>query len=228
MKSIFDSFVGLNSISKTIRMELRPVGKTLENIEQFNLIPEDQDRAEKYMQHSEILQQDFGQYRQMYKRSNGDFTRDILRAGLEDAPELPEEVVGYLCRNYKYDSSANGVGLRFNTYGQKKLQLEYIIADINRRVIWLKDTAKFCDREFGSMGCDLEDQVYMNPGVREMSGPLEAASDLLEDYPAGTYRKESDFLTKQVIPSIEAVIKAIDDKIATTNEQPASEPLSVA
>lgn len=78
------------------------------------------------------------------------------------------------------------------------------------------------------MSCDLEDQVYMNPGVREMSGPLEAASDLLEDYPAGAYLKESDFLTEQVIPSIKAIIKAIDDKIATTNEQPAFEPLSAA
>lgn len=48
MKSSFDNFIGLYPVSKTIRMELRPVGKTLENIKQFNLIPEDQDRAEKY------------------------------------------------------------------------------------------------------------------------------------------------------------------------------------
>lgn len=48
MKSIFNDFIGLYPVSKTIRMELRPVGKTLENIEKNGLIPEDQDRAEKY------------------------------------------------------------------------------------------------------------------------------------------------------------------------------------
>ena len=48
MKSIFNDFIGLYPVSKTIRMELRPVGKTLENIEKNGLIPEDQDRADKY------------------------------------------------------------------------------------------------------------------------------------------------------------------------------------
>ena len=48
MKSIFNDFIGLYPVSKTIRMELRPVGKTLEKIKQFNLIPEDKERAKKY------------------------------------------------------------------------------------------------------------------------------------------------------------------------------------
>jgi len=181
-------------------------------------------RADRYMEYGKTLHQDFKQYERMYTGSNSDFVHDVLRAGLEEAPELPEEVAGYLCQNYKFDSSANGVGLRFDSLSQKRLQLEYIVADINGRVAWLKDTAKFCDSEFGDAeGVDQEDRVYLNPAVREMSGPLEAAQDTSESYPAEVYLQESEFLTEQVIPSIEAVMKAIDDRIAAANEQSASE-----
>ena len=44
----FSDFTGLFSLSKTLRFELKPVGKTLENIEKKGLLAEDEERAENY------------------------------------------------------------------------------------------------------------------------------------------------------------------------------------
>ena len=44
----FSDFTGLFSLSKTLRFELKPVGKTLENIEKKGLLAEDEKRAESY------------------------------------------------------------------------------------------------------------------------------------------------------------------------------------
>ncbi|MBR5160971.1 MAG: hypothetical protein IKW80_05040, partial [Thermoguttaceae bacterium] len=48
MTSIFDKFTGQYTVSKTIRMELRPIGKTLDHIKQLKLVSEDEVRADKY------------------------------------------------------------------------------------------------------------------------------------------------------------------------------------
>ena len=39
---------GLYSLSKTLRFELKPIGKTLEHIESKGLIAQDEQRAEEY------------------------------------------------------------------------------------------------------------------------------------------------------------------------------------
>ena len=43
-----EKFTNLYSLSKTLRFELIPKGKTLENIEKNNFLQQDSDRAEKY------------------------------------------------------------------------------------------------------------------------------------------------------------------------------------
>lgn len=40
---------GLYSLSKTLRFELKPIGKTLEHIESKGLIAQDEQRAEEYL-----------------------------------------------------------------------------------------------------------------------------------------------------------------------------------
>jgi len=47
-KSGWDKFTNLYSLQKTLRFELKPVGKTLENIEKKGLITQDEKRAESY------------------------------------------------------------------------------------------------------------------------------------------------------------------------------------
>lgn len=46
--TVFKHFTGLYSLLKTLRFELRPIGKTLENINRKGLIAQDKQRAEEY------------------------------------------------------------------------------------------------------------------------------------------------------------------------------------
>lgn len=51
----FDDFKNLYSISKTLRFELKPVGKTLENIIRDGILEQDQHRAESYQKVKKII-----------------------------------------------------------------------------------------------------------------------------------------------------------------------------
>lgn len=53
--SNFSDFTGLFSLSKTLRFELKPVGKTLENIEKKGLLAEDEKRAESYKKVKKLI-----------------------------------------------------------------------------------------------------------------------------------------------------------------------------
>lgn len=54
MKS-FDELTGLYSLSKTLRFELKPIGRTLEHIESKGLIMQDERRAEEYKKVKDII-----------------------------------------------------------------------------------------------------------------------------------------------------------------------------
>lgn len=55
MSKFGEQFIGQYSLSKTLRFELIPVGKTLENIEKNGLILEDEHRAESYVKVKKII-----------------------------------------------------------------------------------------------------------------------------------------------------------------------------
>ncbi len=52
---IWENFINQYSVSKTLRFELKPVGKTLENINAKGLIEEDEQRAEDYKKAKKII-----------------------------------------------------------------------------------------------------------------------------------------------------------------------------
>ncbi len=54
-KSIFDNFTNMYRLSKTLRFELKPIGKTLENIERKGLISQDEERAKSYERMKETI-----------------------------------------------------------------------------------------------------------------------------------------------------------------------------
>lgn len=54
MKKI-NELTALYPLSKTLRFELKPVGKTLDHIEQKGLIVQDEQRAEEYKQVKNII-----------------------------------------------------------------------------------------------------------------------------------------------------------------------------
>jgi CRISPR-associated protein Cpf1 len=51
----FTDFTGLYSLSKTLRFELKPIGKTLENIKKAGLLEQDQHRADSYKKVKKII-----------------------------------------------------------------------------------------------------------------------------------------------------------------------------
>lgn len=51
----FNELTGLYSLSKTLRFELKPIGKTLEHIESKGLIAQDEQRAEEYKKVKDII-----------------------------------------------------------------------------------------------------------------------------------------------------------------------------
>ena len=55
MKKYFEEFTGLYPVSKTLRFELVPQGKTLEKINEYGLIEEDEKRSESYKKMKHIV-----------------------------------------------------------------------------------------------------------------------------------------------------------------------------
>ncbi|MGI5832842.1 MAG: type V CRISPR-associated protein Cas12a/Cpf1 [Thermoguttaceae bacterium] len=53
--SWLNRFIGRRSISKTLRFELRPIGKTLENIESGGFLKRDEDRASEFAELKELI-----------------------------------------------------------------------------------------------------------------------------------------------------------------------------
>lgn len=51
----FNQFTGLYPLSKTLRFELRPIGKTKENITSAGILEEDNHRAESYKEVKKII-----------------------------------------------------------------------------------------------------------------------------------------------------------------------------
>ena len=45
----FSQFIGLYPVSKTLRFELKPIGKTLENVQNKGIIEQDEAKSLKYV-----------------------------------------------------------------------------------------------------------------------------------------------------------------------------------
>ena len=65
---MFENFVGLYKLSKTLRFELKPVGRTLEHIRKSGVLDRDFVRAAEYTRIKEILD---GEHRALLERSLG-------------------------------------------------------------------------------------------------------------------------------------------------------------
>ena len=56
---LFEGFINQYSLSKTLRFELRPVGRTKEFIERDGIIAEDTQKAEDYIKVKKIIEEFF-------------------------------------------------------------------------------------------------------------------------------------------------------------------------
>lgn len=80
-----NQFENLYQVSKTLRFELRPIGKTLENIEKNGLLDQDEQRAESYKVVKKLI--DF--YHKHFIDSNLRNFQNAVRTSLQESPETP-------------------------------------------------------------------------------------------------------------------------------------------
>ena len=53
--TIFSQFTGLYPVSKTLRFELKPIGKTLDYIQKKKIIKQDEEKSVKYVEAKQII-----------------------------------------------------------------------------------------------------------------------------------------------------------------------------
>ena len=80
----FENFTGLYPLSKTLRFELKPIGKTLEYIEKSELLERDSHRAEIYVKVKEIID---NYHKQFIEDSLRDFKLKYNNEGKKDSLE---------------------------------------------------------------------------------------------------------------------------------------------
>lgn len=80
----FENFTGLYPLSKTLRFELKPIGKTLEYIEKNELLATDKDRAESYVKVKKIIDR---YHKQFIEDSLRDFKLKYNNEGKKDSLE---------------------------------------------------------------------------------------------------------------------------------------------
>lgn len=82
--NVFEQFTGLYQVPKTLRFELKPIGKTLENIEKKELFAQDERRAKEYQKVKDIIDRYHRQFIRMCLQNfglklNSDGNNDSLR-----------------------------------------------------------------------------------------------------------------------------------------------------
>ena len=89
MNNFYSSFINMYPVQKTLRFELKPVGKTLENIEKKGYIAEGEKRASDYKVVKELIDR----YHKMYIE---DTLKNVTLSGLDEYMEL-------YCKNNRSD-----------------------------------------------------------------------------------------------------------------------------
>lgn len=113
----FENFTNLYSISKTLRFELKPIGKTKDNIEKNGLIAEDNHRADSYKRvkklideyHRSFIEESLSKcklsetllerYKTLYKTNKNDENKDDFD---EISKQLRKEIVSCFQNNEKF------------------------------------------------------------------------------------------------------------------------------
>lgn len=84
LMNVFERFTGLYPISKTLRFELKPIGKTLEFIEKNELIAQDEQRAREYEKVKDIIDR---YHKRFIKKCLGNFSIKLNADGSNDSLE---------------------------------------------------------------------------------------------------------------------------------------------
>lgn len=94
---------GLYSLSKTLRFELKPIGKTLENIEKKGLLAQDETRAEEYKQMKQLIDE---YHKAFISKSLCNF---CLKQHSTEGYDSLEEYLAYASKQNRSDAEENAL-----------------------------------------------------------------------------------------------------------------------
>lgn len=103
METLLNQFTNLYSLSKTLRFELRPIGKTLETIEKNGLLEQDQHRADSYKKVKKIIDE---YHKAFIERALSNFT---LKYQSENKKDSLSEYYFYYLLNSKDETRADNL-----------------------------------------------------------------------------------------------------------------------
>lgn len=104
--NVFEQFTELYPVSKTLRFELKPIGKTLENIEKKGLIAQDEQRDREYQRVKDIIDR---YHRQFIRKCLQNFKLKLNSEGEKDSLEEYYEYISNAKRNEAEDKLFNKV-----------------------------------------------------------------------------------------------------------------------
>ncbi len=234
MASVFDSMTNLYSLSKTLRFELKPIGKTKDYIEQESFFVKDQKKADYYDDikqlldefHREFIASSLANLRQLPIEAEPDFKklRQDIATLFDDAKSLWEAwVVEKLME--KYPDQAEKVGQfqwfwwYFKTYTQNRANLyksEWKAGQIATRLIdenlprFLKNKSVFEQIENG-----LEDFVVIEKDEKQQESkkPMEEYATFFD---TTTYH---NYVTQDGIDSYNAIVGHFNHSINHYKQQ---------
>lgn len=139
MKTLND-LSGLYSLSKTLRFELKPIGKTLDHIERKGLIAQDEQRAEEYEKVKDIIDR--------YHKSFVKWCLSGVRLKLESTSNLDslEEYVAIASKSKKDEADERNLAeVRFNLRKQivSSFKEKDAFADLFKKELILKQLPDF-------------------------------------------------------------------------------------
>lgn len=104
--NVFEQFTGLYQVPKTLRFELKPIGKTLENIEKKRLIAQDEQRDREYQRVKDIIDR---YHRQFIRMCLQNLKLEVNSKGDKDSLEEYYECISKAKRNEAEDKLFNKV-----------------------------------------------------------------------------------------------------------------------
>lgn len=130
----------LYSLSKTLRFELKPIGKTLEHIERKGLIAQDEQRAEEYEKVKDIIDR--------YHKSFVRWCLSVVRLKLESTSNLDslEEYVAIVSKSKKDEADERNLAeVRYNLRKQivSSFKKKDAFADLFKKELILKQLPDF-------------------------------------------------------------------------------------
>ncbi len=159
------------------------------------------------------------EFSDMFARSEDEFSRDILMVGQEGIPAMPKEVEDYLRRNYRFNISANSpLGNEPGSPMARINGLKSILSHLERVATY-------------DYAASHPPKISVDKQIRQSIEQTISSPTYIDDYKddsilffegdqavdpdKASHSERHQFLTEQVIPSVKAVIDALEARMVS-------------